>query len=113
MEANSSWLPVLANLGGAVVITSMFLFYLLRRGDRADSLAAQALSEVKTLAEEFREHNKTIVAGFTSTTREQHDQMKSIMGDHLEVTRETVKAVTELKGAVEALRIQVARREAP
>jgi Zn-dependent protease with chaperone function len=99
----------LINLGGAVVVTGMFLYYSLKREEKGDLLAKEVMRRIETVEEAARSHNKEIADQFRTTVQGLHDDLKGIINDHIDVTRENVRAVSELRGSIEGVKLELAR----
>lgn len=92
------------NMGGAVVITVCFLIYLYKKNERSDELIRDMAEHQKA----YQVHNKEIAVLFTEQIKEINEQFRMAMGQHFEVTRETIRAVGELRTAVSSLQTTVA-----
>ena len=110
-EFSPSWLSGLLNMGGAVVTTAFFLYYQLKREDRLEPVVKANAEAMANMKDNFLAHNKTQVDEFIRATREQSEQMRQLMGDHMDVTRENIKVVGELKAAVDVLRVELGRKQ--
>jgi hypothetical protein len=108
---------VFTNTIGSIVVTAMFVWFLLKRGDRADDVAkavagelTEATKRMSEIKNDFTSYNKAISDSFVATVQQLHADMRSMVNDNLMVTRDSVRAIAELKGAFEQLRGDVARK---
>jgi hypothetical protein len=100
----NEWLPALLNLGGAVTVTALFLYYSARREEKGDQVARELVTRVEKMEISAQEHNRTITSEFRDAVSRMHDDIKIVVNDHIAVTRENVAAIAELKAAVASMR---------
>lgn len=107
--SETSWVLPLINLGGAVTVTALFLYYSLKREEKGDLLAKDLVTRIETVEGAARTHNKEIADQFRISVQGMHDDLKSIITDHIDVTRDNVRAIAELRSSIELVKLELAR----
>lgn len=92
-----SWLLAVVNLGGAVTVTALFLWFNVKREERADLLAKELMARWEKLDQSSREHNSTIARDYAASVGRMFETVTDLAEQALETAKETAVALNDLK----------------
>lgn len=118
------WMKLVFESIAAVVMAAMFLWYLNKRDIQFQVIISEVIDRVEAMEKGCQANNLQLATTFTATTQENNNRTQAIMADHILVTRETIRVVSELRTvqqannnvlselrtAIDAMKVELARK---
>jgi len=103
--------PAVFQLGGTVTVAVIFIFYLTNRDKAQTEHERSQKQQLMDVFDHCQKRVDDLTTHYTESTRYATGQLRELTEANLQVTRETVVAIGQLRASVEALREEIRDRK--
>ncbi len=98
-----SWILAIVNLGGAVTVTALFLWFHMKREERTDLLAKELMARMEKEGAANRDHNKQVANDYATSVGRMFEAVTTLAERSVTAAEQTAGVIAKLDGQVSHL----------